>query len=140
MDSPDRKKMDRYYKEQLGDNIEKELASFDEVMAMMVDSILPKKKIMAEKKNYAETMFRNWDCFSEILPPLREVKWNLMSIKKYRDLSSEKGHELENLSNDDKKVRKKCVNSMLWFTDVLAYSSGLVKDELKTRKMFGFEE
>jgi len=140
MNSPDRKKMDRYYKEQLADNIESELDSFDEVMTMMVDSVIPKKKVMAEKKKYAETMFRNWDCFSEILPPLREVKWNLMSIKKYKDLANEKGHALENLSEDDKKIREKCVNSMLWFTDVLAYSSGLVKDELKTRKMFGFEE
>ena len=90
--------------------------------------------------NYSSIMFKNWDSFSEIMPSLREIKWNFMKIKKYKDVSDNEDYIVEGLSQEELKTKNKCVTSILWFSDVLAYSAGLIKEEMRTKRMLGLDE
>tara|TARA_Y100000310_G_C20699165_1_gene828072 strand:- start:850 stop:1272 length:423 start_codon:yes stop_codon:yes gene_type:complete len=140
MNSPDKKNMDKYFKGQIDSNLDRELGIFDEIMVMMTTAILPKRHKDINVDNYSSIMFKNWDSFSEIMPSLREVKWNFMKIKKYMDIAIDKGYSEEGLSQAELKVRNKCITSILWFSDVLAYSAGLIKEEMRTKRMLGLDE
>ena len=140
MNSSDKKNMDKYFKEQISNNLCRELEIFDEIMIKMITSVLPKRHMDINVENYSSIMFKNWDSFSEIMPSLREVKWNFMKIKKYKDVSNDEDYNGEGLNQEELKTKNKCVTSILWFSDVLAYSAGLIKEEMRTKKMLGLYE
>jgi hypothetical protein len=141
MNSPDKKKMDRYHKDQLDSNLKKELEVFYDIVGMLVSSVTPKYASSCKTpKDYENVIFENWSNFSEVMPPFREVKWNLKRISKYVDLAGKKGYGKDTHTNEDLKTRDRCVSSLLWFGDVLAYSAGLIKEDLRARRLFGLDD
>jgi len=141
MDSPDKKKMDRDYKEQLDNNLKIEIKVFYDILGMLVMTADPMHALKCKiPKDYENVIFENWGNFSEVMPPFREVKWNLMRISKYKDLAEKKGYGKETHTNEDLKSRDRCVSSLLWFGDVLAYSAGLIKEDMRAKRLFGLDD
>ncbi len=141
MDSPEKRKMDTYYKEQIASNLQKELKIFDDIIAMLVSAVAPKHAANCkEKEDFWNVVFDHWGSFSEVMPPYREVKWNFMKIKKYKEIAEKKGYGSEGLDQEELKIREKCLSSMLWFGDMLAYSAGLIKEDLRAKRLFGLDD
>jgi len=141
MNSPDRKNMDRYYKDQIEVNFSNELKTFEDIIEMLVCTVATKHvHDCKSSEDYFNIMLNHWECFSELMPPFREVKWNLMRITKFRNLAEKKGYGKNKLTGEELKLRHNCIASMLWFGDVLAYSAGLIKEDLKMKRLFGFDD
>jgi len=141
MSSNTKKEIDKYYKEQIDSNIQQEINTFDNIIVMMVRTVAQKYATKCKNpEDFWDVIFNHWECFSELMPPYREFKWHYMQIRKYRDIAEKTSYSKDALINQDKKIRENCVNSLLWFGDVLAYSSGLIKEELKAKRLFGLDD
>lgn len=141
MNSPEKRKMDDYHRNQIGNNLQHEIKIFDNIITMLVGSLANKHVANCKTSDdFGNVFFDHWECFSEVMPPYREVKWNFMNIQKYKDVADKKGYGRENLAQEEMDMREKCVISMLWFGDVLAYSAGLIKEDLRARRLFGLDD
>ena len=141
MNSPEKRDMDKYFKDQLDNNLDAELKIFDNILAIMVNVLACKYSAKCKSQDdIYSVIFDHWECFSEVLPPYREVKWNFMRIKKYREVAEKKGYGQEALDQEEIKIREKCILSMLWFEDILAYSAGLIKEDLRAKRLFGLDD
>ena len=141
MNSPEKRNMDRYYKDLIDSKLEHELKILDRIIMAMVNMLAHKHALQCKTADdFYGVLFDHWECFSEVMPPCREVKWNLMNISKCRDICEIKGYGKDKLDNEEMRTREKCLSSMLWFGDVLAYSAGLIKEDLRARRLFGFDD